>query len=89
MNQSIDKDLKRFDTWEEVNCDQCSRYWDSSCDGTKKGDKRICHTYVATRNIVIPEQIAQLKKNFNALARSNIILGIALIIHILSDMFGG
>lgn len=28
---------KRFDEWESlVNCNDCARYWDNSCDGATK-----------------------------------------------------
>ena len=55
-------DLKRFDEWEEVNCNDCSRYWDSSCDGVSKGSRKGCNSYLATRSVILPEQIKKLEK---------------------------
>ena len=54
---------KRFSDWEEVNCNDCSHYWDDSCSGVCKGDKRNCTSFSATRSIVIPEQIRKLQKD--------------------------
>ena len=48
----------RFDDWNEtVNCNECARYWDSSCDGVSCGVKRTCTSFLATRSVVIPEQL--------------------------------
>lgn len=50
-----------FDDWNEtVNCNECARYWDSSCDGVSCGVKRTCTSFLATRSVVIPEQIKNL-----------------------------
>lgn len=54
---------KRFEDWEEVDCNDCSHYWDSSCDGVPKDKKRNCTSYLATRNIVIPLQIKALRNH--------------------------
>lgn len=67
---------KRFEEWEKVDCNQCARYWDSSCDGA---DKRICSSYIATREVIIPEQIKQLNKRID-------ILGGALIFSAISQI---
>lgn len=53
---------KRFDEWEEVSCNDCSHYWDSSCDGASKGSKVGCNSFLATRSIVIPERLNSLEK---------------------------
>lgn len=52
---------KRFEDWEEVDCNECARYWDSSCDGTSKGSKKPCNSYLATREIVIPARLNALE----------------------------
>lgn len=54
---------KRFSDWEEVDCNECTHYWDDSCSGVCKGDKRNCTSFVATRNVVIPQQIRSLQKD--------------------------
>ena len=54
--------LKRFEDWEDVDCNQCARYWDDSCDGVSKGSKKPCNSFIATRSVVIPERIERLEK---------------------------
>ena len=50
-----------FDEWNEVvDCNECSRYWDSSCDAVDRGVKRTCNSFLATRSVVIPSQIKAL-----------------------------
>jgi hypothetical protein len=61
-------DVKRFDDYTEVvHCNECSHYWDSSCDGVCKGAEAYCTSYVATRNVVIPEKVNALEKRVNRL----------------------
>lgn len=66
-------DLKRFDDYSEVvDCNECARYWDSSCDGVSKDSKRPCNSYLATRSVVIPARLNDLEKRVKWLAMSNI-----------------
>lgn len=58
----MEKENKRFEDWEEVDCNDCSHYWDSSCDGASKGSKVGCNGYLATRSIVIPERLNKLER---------------------------
>ena len=53
---------KIFDDFPKVDCNECSRYWDSSCDGVNKDTKKPCNSFIATRSVIIPEQIKSLKK---------------------------
>ena len=55
-------DSKRFEDWEKVDCNECARYYDSSCDGVKKGSAKPCNGYLATRKIVIPNRLNSLEK---------------------------
>lgn len=55
------KENKRFSDWEEVDCNDCTHYWDSSCDGATRGSRVGCNSYLATRSIVIPHQIKRLE----------------------------
>lgn len=57
---------KRFEEW-EVKCNECARYWDSSCDGVCEDDKKTCMSYVATRSVVIPAQIRTLQEDIKSL----------------------
>lgn len=65
----MEKANKRFEDWEEVDCNECSHYWDDSCDGVSKGSRVGCNSFLATRNIVIPERINQLEKQVKTLSR--------------------
>ena len=58
----MEKVSKRFEDWEEVDCNDCSHYWDSSCDGVSKGSRVGCNSYLATRSIVIPHRVNALEK---------------------------
>lgn len=58
----MEKTSKRFEDWEQVDCNECSRYWDDSCDGIKKGSQKPCTAFLATRSVVIPLQIKRLRK---------------------------
>ena len=61
------KESKRFEDWEEVDCNDCSHYWDSSCDGASKGSRIGCNSFLATRSIVIPERLNSLEKRVEIL----------------------
>lgn len=79
---------KRFDEWEQVDCHECTHYWDNSCDGVPKDSKKQCSSYVATRSIVLPERIKELEQDVHNLTISNTILGITLILSILCHIVG-
>lgn len=55
-------DNRIFDEWEEVNCNDCELWWINQCDGTQKGEKRLCTSFKATRSVVIPLQIKSLQR---------------------------
>ena len=56
-------DPKRFDDYTSVvDCNECARYWDSSCDGVSNDSKRPCNSYLATRSVILPEKINKLEK---------------------------
>lgn len=89
---------KRFDNWMEVDCNECGRYWDNTCDGVKcgtnsdkpsTGSTRLCNSFLPVRKVVIPAQIKGLEKRCERL-RVYIWLNTALIVaHLLSHIFGG
>ena len=54
---------KRFEEWEEVDCNECTHYWDSSCDAVKQDDRRQCNSFLATRRVVIPAKIKALENS--------------------------
>lgn len=53
---------KRFEDWNECDCNECAHYWDDSCDGVKKGSTKQCNSFLATRSVVIPAKIKDLEK---------------------------
>lgn len=71
---------KRFEDWEEVNCNECARYWDSSCDGVNKDNRKPCNSFIATRSIIIPEQIEKLREDVKVLSVVSLLLVISTII---------
>lgn len=58
----MEKQSKRFEDWEEVSCNECSHYWDNSCDGACKGSQKPCNSFLATRSVVIPAQLKRLQR---------------------------
>ena len=82
--ETTNKNTSRFDEWTEVDCNECARYWDSSCDGVSKGQNRLCTSFLATRSVVIPEEIKALEKRIKwlewAVGFSLIIIGTLIIV---------
>ena len=61
-------DQKRFEEWEKVDCNECERWWTNQCDGAnihEKRSKRLCNSFLATRSVIIPEQIKRLSERIN------------------------
>lgn len=77
---------KRFSEWVEVDCNECQRYWDNSCDGCKdtlKGSKMPCNSFLATRSVIIPQEIKQLKKAVKGLKIAIAILSVIVLFMII------
>lgn len=53
-----------FDDYTPVDCNDCSRYWDDSCDGVTVDSERPCNSFSATRKVVIPQQIKSILRRF-------------------------
>lgn len=82
---------KRFEDWEEVDCNECARYWDSSCDGVKpseNGSRKPCNSFLATRSVVIPAQIERLQKAVKGLVWAVCFMAASILCHYLGCMFG-
>ena len=62
-------ELKRFDEWEECDCNECEQWWTSRCDGSKVGKAKECKSYIATRRIDIPQQLDELTERVNELTK--------------------
>lgn len=83
---------KIFEDWEEVDCNNCERYWLNQCDGAKthgKGSNLPCTSFLATRSIVIPEQIKSLQEENMRTRVCIVLLSLIELIHILIHSFGG
>lgn len=86
--ETTNKNNSRFDDWTEVDCNECARYWDSSCDGVSKGQNRLCTSFLATRSVVIPEQIKRLQKVVKWLLWAVAFLAISVACHHLGILIG-
>ena len=83
-----EKNKKRFEDWDDVDCNQCERYWDNSCDGAPlKGSRRACTAFSATRSVIIPLQIKRLERRLEGLTAGYIILTVAIGIIMLVVVF--
>jgi hypothetical protein len=69
-----------FDEFPKVDCNECSRYWDNSCDGVLKGSEKPCNSFLATRSVILPEEIKSLKTALKAHRR---IIGFTLVTQLL------
>ena len=74
---------KRFEDWVKVDCNDCAKYWDSSCDGPQ-GPHRPCNSYLATRSVVIPAKLKSLEKRVRwlefAIGITCVIVGIYMLV---------
>ena len=70
---------KIFDDY-QVDCNECKKYWDSSCDGVPINKKRSCTSFEATRTTDIPKQIEKLNKSIKHLWLVISVLGIGLLV---------
>lgn len=79
-----------FDDWKEVvDCNDCVRYWDSTCDAVNKGSKRACNSFLATRSITIPQEIKSLRSQINRLKIEVCIIAVLFAAYILVHAWGG
>lgn len=79
---------KRFENWEEVDCNDCACYWDNSCDGVKEGTKKPCNSFVASRKVSIPGQIKELKDKVERLRWSLVLISIVILLHLVTYLIG-
>lgn len=80
---------KKFDDWQNVNCNECSNWWNDSCTGAPAGVKKPCNSFLAQRSVIIPEEIKALKSEIKWLSWHIITLYIVVCIHIVLDILGG
>lgn len=78
-------DKKRFEGWEDVACEDCQHYWDSSCDGST-GSQRVCTTFLAAKRHFIPERIKRLENQYKAVITALIMLYVGVILHLVFSL---
>jgi hypothetical protein len=78
---------KRFEDWTHVDCNDCARYWDSSCDGVQATQKP-CNSFLASRKVQIPAQIKALEKRTKWLSISCLCANLGVLILSLVHILG-
>lgn len=66
----------RFEEW-KVDCNECGRYYDSTCDGVRQGSARECRSYVATRGVSFASHIKDLEDKVQGLTIALCLVGAA------------
>lgn len=82
---------KRFEDWIEVDCNECAHYWDNSCDGAKtllKGSRKPCNAFMATRSVLIPEQLKRLERAIKLIWWALLCFAISIGIHYVNHWLG-
>lgn len=78
-----------FDEWNEVQeCNECTNYWNESCDGTPVGSERHCTAFKAVRSTDIPLRLKRAENAIKGLILCNICLITHLILNILFKYWG-
>lgn len=76
---------KIFDSWKEVDCENCERWWVNQCDGVKtssEGSRRACNSYLATRRVVLPSQIKTIQRDVKLLTGALVILTVIVLFNL-------
>lgn len=75
----LKEDKKIFEDYiDQVDCNNCSQYWNDLCNGVKISQKRHCNSFVARRGINIPKEIEKLSKGLNQAKNAILILSLIL-----------
>ena len=82
------EDKKIFSDFEQVDCNDCSHYWDDSCGGVKKGTEKRCTAFLATRKVDIPLEIKALRERVKWLRISGLLVNIVVVIHLITHILG-
>lgn len=89
-------ETKIFEEYPKVDCNECARYWDNSCDGVKcktnsdkpsTGSQRLCNSFLPTRSILIPAKLNALERRVERLRMTAILSDIIIIVHLLMHIF--
>jgi hypothetical protein len=79
---------KRFEDWECVDCNECARYWDSSCDGVQKGSQKLCNSFLATRSVIIPQKLNDVQRSIQRLRVCLVIMGATIVLNTIFQIMG-
>ena len=82
------EDKKIFDDFPRVDCNDCSHYWDDSCEGVPQGSEKRCTAFLATKRVDIPEQIKTLRNDIKWVYMACFVETILLLLAIGSGLFG-
>lgn len=86
-----DSPPKRFEEWNTVDCNNCELYWLNQCDGvkcTQKGSVMPCKSFLATRSVIIPQQINEVHKSIQKLRVCMVIMGATIVLNIIFNIVG-
>ena len=89
----MSENKKVFDDYAELcECLKCDCYYNNQCDGSPrvatKDPYEPCKAFVATRRVIIPQDIENLKKSVRSLERSDFVWGLILLFHLLTHLLG-
>lgn len=76
---------KVFEDW-EVDCNDCSHYWDSSCDSVGSHTKP-CKSFLAHRGVNIPAELKIVEEDIRSLRFNVIFFEGLFVLHLLSHIF--
>lgn len=61
MSKSQDVKQRFDEEWYSTPCQDCTHWWDSSCDGALQAPTSDCKSFSPTRSVTIPLEIKRLK----------------------------
>lgn len=68
-----------FDEWEHVDCNDCTHYWNDSCDGASNGENKPCNSFLATKRIDLHLQVKSIREQIQWLVRFVVFLFVCVI----------
>lgn len=89
----MSENKKVFDDYAELcECLKCDCYYNNQCDGSPrvatKDPYKPCNAFVATRRVIIPQDIKDLKIAVKRLERSDTWWAFILLFHLITELLG-
>ena len=75
---------KVFDDFPRVDCNDCEHYYTNQCDGVHKGSEKPCTSFLATRRVVLPEELKRCQRACESLEKRFLWLSISVLFLIIS-----